>query len=223
MLTIRDLKESKNAPVEEAYNALRTNINFCGINGEIKTLAVASFAPGDGKTTTAINLAVNMARSGKKAIVIDADLRKPVFHKQLSGVNQKGLANYISGTAELNDIIDKTSVDNLYFISCGPKPPNPTELLDSERFSGLLEELKKIFDIVIIDTPPLGSVIDCAIIASHTDTTLLVIKPGSAPYYKVQKLKEQLEKVNARILGVVLNKVAKRDYKKLHSYYNYYG
>lgn len=217
------VKDKLNAPVEEAYKVLRTNIQFCNFNKGIKTMAITSCNPGEGKTTTAINLAISMAKSGMKVLLIDADLRKPMLMKHLGGNNDVGLSNLISGYSTTEEVINSTDVDNLYFIACGPKPPNPAELIGSSRFGELLKEAERKFDMVIIDTPPLGSVIDCAIISAQTDGTLIVIESKAIDYQNAQRVKEQLERANARILGVVLNKVSKSDYKNYYSYYNYYG
>ncbi|MCX7842980.1 MAG: CpsD/CapB family tyrosine-protein kinase [Clostridia bacterium] len=216
-------KEKLNEPAEEAYKVLRTNLQFCGYDRKIKTLTITSCTPGEGKTTTSINLAISMAKSGVKVVLVDADLRKPMLLKNLRSSNTKGLTSYISGNAELDDIINNSSIENFYFITCGPKPPNPAELLSAKRFSQLIDELETRFDFVIFDTPPLGSVIDCAIIASQTDGTIIVIKSKSVSRNNVQRVKEQLEKVNAKILGVVLNKISRGDYKNHLGYYNYYS
>lgn len=218
-----EIRDQLNIPVEEAYKVLRTNIQFCGFNKDIKTLTITSFAPGEGKTTTAINLAISKAKSGMKVLLIDADLRKPVLLKHISSNNPTGVSNYISGTAPLEEIICATNIENLYVIACGPKPPNPAELVGSSRFAELLDKVKESFDSIIIDTPPLGSVIDGAVIASQTDATLLVIKARSVSSQNVKRIKDQLDKVKANVLGVILNKVSKSDYKNYYSYYDYYG
>ena len=221
--TAYKVKDKLNAPVEEAYKVLRTNIQFCNFNKETKTIAITSCNPGEGKTTTAINLAISMAKSGMKVLLIDADLRKPMLMKHLGGNNDVGLSNFISGYSTAEEITNPTDVDNLYFIACGPKPPNPAELIGSSRFSDLLKEAGRKYDMIIIDTPPLGSVIDCAIISAQTDGTLIVIESKAIDLQNALRVKEQLERANARILGVVLNKVSKSDYKNYYNYYNYYG
>jgi protein-tyrosine kinase len=208
---------------KEAYKVLRANIQFCEFSKRIKTLTITSCLPGEGKTTVSLNLGVSIATAGMKVLVVDADLRKPMLLKYMGNSNFKGLSNYISGHAELDEIINNTDIAGLYYIACGVKPPNPTELISSGRFSEFLEEVKERFDIVIIDTPPLGNVIDCAIIAAQTDGTILVIQHKAVDYRSAQMVKNQLEKANAHILGVVLNKEPGSNHKRGYDYYNFYG
>lgn len=219
--TTYKVHDTLNTPVEEAYKVLRTNIQFCGFEKKIKTMAVTSCKPGEGKTTTSINLAISMAKSGVRTLLIDADLRKPMLAKHLGSSNTFGLTNIISGYATLDEAVNNTSVENFYFIACGPKPPNPAELIGSTRFSEFIKQVGEEFDMVIFDTPPLGSVIDCAIISRQVDGTVLVVESNSVEYWNAQRVKEQLEKVNARILGVVFNKVVKNDYRSYYGYYYY--
>lgn len=217
------IKSTLNAPAEEAYKVLRSNIQFCSIDKRIKTLAITSCSPGEGKTTTAINLAISMARASKRVLLVDTDLRKPMLAKYLTAQNTMGLTNYISGQVSIDDIICSTTEENFYFIGCGPVPPNPAEMVSSETFKRFVEAVQKDFDIVIFDTPPLGNVIDSAIISSYTDGTLIVIKSKSVDFHLAQRVKEQLENANAKILGVVLNRLKKSEYKGYYSNYKYYG
>ncbi|HHY23402.1 MAG TPA: CpsD/CapB family tyrosine-protein kinase [Clostridiaceae bacterium] len=206
---------------EEAYNVLRSNIQFCGFNKRIKSLVITSCVQGEGKTTTAFNLALSMTRIRLKVLLVDADLRKPLITKYLGNNDSPGLSNLISEQIDFKDGIYTTDVEGLSFMPAGDKPPNPAELLNSVNFDEFLLKAEEQYDIVIFDTPPLGSVIDSAIIASKADGTLLVTKPGSVDYKMGVRVKEQLEKANARILGVVLNGVKKRDYRD-YCNYNYY-
>ncbi|HYE11166.1 MAG TPA: CpsD/CapB family tyrosine-protein kinase [Patescibacteria group bacterium] len=215
--------EKLNNPAEEAYKVLRTNLNFYGLNHALKTIAVTSYRPNEGKTTTCINLSISIAESGMKALYVDADLRKPMLMKDLGSNDFEGLSNYLSGHTGIEEIIHSTDIDGFFYIPCGVKPFNPTELLNSERFDDFLIFVQQHFDMIIIDTPPLGSVIDSSIIAAKTDGTLIVIKPNTVKYKNALMLKEQLEKSNARILGVVLNGVKNRDYKGYYNSYDYYG
>lgn len=223
-------------PVEEAYNTLRTNIQFCGIVNKIKTITITSCNPGEGKTTVSINLAISMAKAGLKTLLVDTDLRKPNIAKVL-GINEanqvNGITDFISGESEIDDIIYTTHLKNFFVIPCGTIPPNPAELLSTEKFSQFIEEVKDNFfkaakgqfDIIIFDSPPLGSVIDAAVLAAKSDGTLLVIKSKSVDYKAAQQVKDQLEKVKAHLLGVVLNRMQKRDYGYYYNYYYgyYYG
>lgn len=218
-----DIKAGLNAPVEEAYRVLRSNIQFCGFDKKIKSLVITSCNPGEGKTTTSLNLSISMAKAGMNVLLVDADLRKPAIAKHLGEDNAPGLSTLISGFAKLEDVITMTSLKGFSFIACGPKPPNPAELVGSGTFSEFLATVKEKYDMVIIDTPPLGSVIDCAMISAQADGTLLVIESHSVDHTEVLRVKDQLEKANARILGVVLNKIKKSEYKGYYNYYKYYG
>lgn len=208
---------------KEVYRTLRTNVEFTGV--ENKVIAITSCAPDEGKTTIAYNLAVAFAENGKKALYIDADLRKSVF-VQRYGIegNPKGLSHYLSGQVSLKDIIFKTNKDRVYVTPIGKFPSNPTELFNKERFGQLLEELKKVFDYVIIDTPPLGSVIDAAVIAKKCDASMLVVTSDECSRGVVKRIIAQLKVANPNFLGVILNKVN----MKGSSYYSkkyggYYG
>jgi capsular exopolysaccharide synthesis family protein len=210
-------------PVEEAIRSLRTNIQFCNTDRVVKTICVTSCIPNEGKSTTTINLAISMAEAGKKVLHIDADMRKPRLYKEITSKHNVGLSNFLSGMVELKDAISETNYDNLHLILCGPNPPNPAELLDTERFRLMLTALKDEYDYIVIDTPPLGSMIDAAIVASQTDGTILLIEYNTVDYKKAKMVKEQLEKANARILGVIVNKIPRREYKQNYYYdYDYY-
>lgn len=210
----------------EAYKSLRTNLQFC--EEDKKVIAVTSCTPNEGKSSVTMNLAVSMAEAGKKVILIDADMRKSVLvgrTKVRSSV--KGLTHYLSKQAPLIDVICSTNVKNLSIIFAGPVPPNPAELLGSRHFKAMLDSLKKVYDYILIDTPPLGSVIDSAIIAEECDGAMIVIESGVISYRFAQDVKQQLEKSNCPILGVVLNKVdmSRQGYygKYLGKYYGKYG
>jgi protein-tyrosine kinase len=224
-------------PAEEAYNALRTNIQFCGVVNKLKTITVTSCNPGEGKTTVSFNLAKSMAKADLKTLLVDTDLRRPYIAKLL-GIDEenetygqaKGITDFISGEYEIEDIIYETPLKNLFVIHCGTVPPNPAELLSTEKFSRFIEDAKNNFfkvakgqfDMIIFDSPPLGSVIDAAVLAAKTDGTLLVVKARSVNYKAAKHVKEQLDKVNANLVGVVLNRVQKKDYGYYYSYYYYY-
>lgn len=209
----------------EAYKTLRTNVQFCG--NDVKVVAITSSAPNEGKSTVTFNLAVSMAESGKKVLFIDGDLRKSVLIGRYK-INKaiKGLTQYLSGSEELDSVIYDTNVENMDMIISGPVPPNPAELLSGEKFSKLIEEVRDKYDFVIIDTPPIGRVIDAAIIASRADGVLFIVSQGSISYKYAQKQIEQLRKSGCRILGAIINKVDPNGgYKKYrgrkNDYYNY--
>lgn len=218
-----DIKHKLNDTIDEAYKALRANILFCKSNNRIKTIAVTSHTPGEGKTTTSINLAITMGKSGMKVLYVDADLRKPMTYKTLINTSFKGLSNYLMEKAEIEEIINSTNIEGFYFVTCGVKPPNPGELICNERFSSFLKQVREDYDIIIVDTPPLGSVIDSAVIAAQTDGTVIVIKPNTVKRRNILMMKDQLVKANANIIGVVLNKVDIVDYKSYYCGYDYYG
>ncbi|MBW9148482.1 CpsD/CapB family tyrosine-protein kinase [Clostridium sp. CM028] len=198
-----------NIPIAEAYRTLRTNIQFSSFDKKIKTLLVTSSGPGEGKTTTASNLAIVMAQGGSKTLLIDCDQRKPNVHMVFGCSNAEGLSNILvdKNEVDINKCIQKTEITNLYILASGTKLPNPAELLGSAKMKNLIEELKEIYDFIILDTPPIILVTDAQILAQYTDGCLLVISSGEAERDSVIKSKGLLEKVNAKILGVVINKL----------------
>ncbi|HOM02470.1 MAG TPA: CpsD/CapB family tyrosine-protein kinase [Acetivibrio sp.] len=217
------IKYDLNPTVEEAYNVLRANIQFCESNQKITTIAITSYSPGEGKSTTSVNLGISMAKAGMKVLYVDADIRKPMPFKYFMSSNLKGLTNYIMGQAELEEVINKTDIEGFEFISCGVKTNSPVELITSDKFSSFIQEVRKRYDTVIIDTPPLGSVIDAALIAAQTDGTIIVIEANSVKCQNALRMKEQLIKANANILGAVLNKISKSEYKNYYGSYDYYN
>lgn len=190
---------------EEHYNALRTNIQFSGDN--LKVLAISSVKPGEGKSTTSTNIAWAFARAGYKTLLVDADIRNSV----MSGVFKSrekitGLTDFLAGTTDLSNGLCDTNIDNLFVIQAGPTSPNPTALLQSENFHTMIDTLRKYFDYVIVDTAPIGMVIDAAIITQKCDASILVTAAGETKRRDVLKAKEQLEQTGTPFLGVVLNK-----------------
>lgn len=191
---------------EEYYNAIRTNIQFSGAN--FKVIAVSSVQPGEGKSTTSVNLAISFASVGLRTLLIDADTRNSVLSGTFkSNEPYKGLSNFLSGNASLGEVICETDVPGLHVLSSGPVPPNPTSLLQNDNFVQLLEIVRAQYDYVIIDTPPIGLVIDAVIIAHQADASLLVTAAGRIKRRFVTKAVEQLQQSGSEFLGVVLNKV----------------
>lgn len=191
--------------LEEYYNSIRTNIQFSGRN--LKVIALTSAQPGEGKSTTATNLAISFAKAGFRTLLIDADTRNSVMSGTFkSNERYQGLTSFLSGNAELSDIICDTNIDNLMIIPAGQVPPNPTSLIQNDNFKAMIEIVRGLYDYVIIDTPPLGLVIDAAILAHYSDASLLVVKAGADKRRTVTKLKEQLEQSGSAFLGVILNK-----------------
>ena len=211
------------APVAEAYRTLRTNVEFAAVDAPVRTLLVTSSIPGEGKTTTAANLAVVFAQAGNRTILIDADFRKPGVHKIFDLPNAHGLSSLMrSDETGIDDVAQATEQENLRVITTGPLPPNPAELLGSQRMRIILERLAGAADLVVIDSPPLQAVTDAAILASMTDGTLFVIDAGRTRRGAVRSGREALAKANARALGVALNRLSERSSGGYY-YYDYYG
>lgn len=203
LITIKNPKSL----VSESYRMLRTNIMFSSLDKKIQTIMVTSSVPGEGKTTVASNLAVIMAQSGKRTILIDCDLRKPSLHKIFEVSNLKGLSNYLIGEIVIADVVNQTQVENLEILSSGVKPANQAELLGSEKMGNFIKSLKEHYDYIILDTPPVVIVTDAQLVSQYADGCLLVIAAGEVDRSSAMKGKDLLTKVNAKILGVVLNKV----------------
>jgi capsular exopolysaccharide synthesis family protein len=228
-LAINNLKEpitieNPKSPVSESYRTLRTNIMFSSLDKKVQTIMVTSSGPKEGKTTVASNLAVIMAQAGCKTVIIDCDLRKPRQHIVFNISNQIGLSNYLIGEALIADVIKQTRVENLQLLPSGIRPPNPAELLGSEKMWSFVELLKNYYDYIILDTSPVVIVTDAQLVSQYADGCLLVVATGEADREAAVKAKELLTKVNSKILGVVLNKVkenSKGRYK--HYYYDEQG
>jgi len=209
------------SPISEAFRTLRTNIKFSSLDKPIKTLLITSPIPEAGKSSVAINLALTMAQDKNKVILIDADLRKPTIHKIFQQDNKTGLTNILVEDKKIKEVMRKMSdVDpNLYFIPSGPIPPNPSELLGSNRMKELLKELQEQADFIIFDSPPVITVTDALVLATQVDGVVLVLDFGEVTRDAAKQTKELLEKVKAKILGAVLNKI---DMEKEGQYYPYY-
>lgn len=206
----------------EAIKSLRTNIQFCG--SSLKTILFTSTMSNEGKSDTSFAVAASMGSIGKKVLLIDADIRKSVVVKrrEING-RTNGLSQYLSGQKKLGEVIYHTNVENVDMILAGPYSPNPAELLEDELFTALLEKARELYDYIIIDTPPMLSLIDGAIIANQCDGAVIVVKSGAISYHMAQKVKNQLEKSGCRILGVVLNRVGGYGSGYYRKYYGKYG
>lgn len=212
--------DEKKYAQREQIKTLRTNIQFCG--DDKKVIMVTSCLPGEGKTEISIELAKSFAEMGKKVILLDLDIRKSVMLSRLNiGTKLEGVSHFLSGQCTFSDTIVATNIPGLHLVLAGPAVPNPTELLESKRFMSMIEALRGAFDYVIIDCPPLGLVIDAAIIAKQCDGSIIVLESGETKYRLAQQVKAKLERAEVPILGVVLNKV---EMKKNKGYYSkYYG
>lgn len=221
MMTLR--KETMSFQTAEAFKNLRSNIEFSG--PDVKTICVTSATPNEGKSSVCLELAKAFAQSNYKVLLIDADIRKSVMKNHfVSGTIEYGLSNFLIGKCSLQDCLCETSEENLFMIFSGPVAPNPSELLGSRRFEALLQKSAEQFDYVIVDTPPLGSVIDSAIVGRMCDGVALVISSGNISYRFVQSVQQQLERANCRILGCILNQVDMDSHSAYGRYYGkYYG
>jgi len=206
-------------PVAEQYRTIRTNIQFSNADQEIKSLVLTSSGPAEGKSTTATNLATVYAQQGLKVLLIDADLRKPTAHYTFRLENHAGLTNVLTRQSTLGQAVQETEVQDLYILTSGPIPPNPSELLSSNQMEEILKEMKQQFDIVIFDTPPILAVADAQILANQVDASILVVSSGKTDKEAALKAKELLVNAKSKLLGAVLNN------RKTESgnYYYYYG
>ncbi|CYU30682.1 TPA: tyrosine-protein kinase [Streptococcus suis] len=207
---------------EEYFNAIRTNIQLSG--ADIKVVGITSVQSNEGKSTTAASLALAYARSGYKTVLVDADIRNSVvsgFFKPMTKIT--GLTDYLAGTTDLSQGLCDTDIPNLTAIESGKVSPNPTALLQSKNFENLLATLRRYYDCVIVDCPPLGLVIDAAIIAQKCDAMVLVAEAGNVKRSSLKKVKEQLDQTGTPFLGVILNKydIATEKYGEYGNYGNY--
>ena len=205
VLELSSKKKNSIQRTEEYYNALRTNIQLSG--EDIKIVSLTSVQPNEGKSTTSTNLAIAFARAGYKTLLIDADIRNSVMSGVFkSSAKITGLTDYLAGKTDLSQGLCETDVKNLFVIESGQSSPNPTALLQSKNFDAMMNILRRYYDYVIVDTPPIGLVIDAAIISQKCDASILVAESGSVKRKALQKAKEQLEQTGTPFLGVILNK-----------------
>ncbi|MGI6486217.1 MAG: CpsD/CapB family tyrosine-protein kinase [Tepidanaerobacteraceae bacterium] len=207
--------------VSEAFRVLRTNLQFSSVDKQLKIISVTSSYPGEGKTTICSNLAVSVASTGKKVLLIDADLRKPRIQKVFLLENFKGLSNLLAEKLKLQSVVNNLDIENMHVITSGPVPPNPAEMLGSDRMKDFLNEASSAYDVILLDAPPVNTVADVSILSSYVDGVILVVEVGTTPREAVMIAKQQLEKVNANIIGVVLNKVEHHGAGYYYYYYYY--
>lgn len=202
----------------ESYRTLRTNLQYSSFDDEYKVIVVTSSEPGEGKSTTAGNLALSLAQGDKKVILIDCDLRKPSIHKKFKLSNRVGLSDVIVEKESVTNVGHKYN-NNLTILTSGKIPPNPAEMLASKAMTALIEALKKVFDYVILDTPPVQAVTDAQILSTKADGTILVVRAERTKKDSVHNSIGLLRKVNANIIGTVLNGLE----ESRNNYYYYYG
>lgn len=198
------------SPISEQFRTLRTNINFMAIDHPIKTLALTSANVSEGKSTVTDNLAVVWAQNGQRVLLVDADLRKPTLHRTFGLNNQQGLTTILTSrdrTMDLNKIIQPSGIDNLSLLLSGPIPPNPSELLSSQRMRDFLSAAKQWYDMVIVDVPPMLEVTDTQVISHSLDAIVLVVKQGQTQKLGAKRAVELLKLAHANLLGYVMNDV----------------
>jgi len=221
------VQKNPKSPTAEVFRTLRTNIQFINSKKDLKTLLITSTLPGEGKSWTSANLAVTFAEAGKKVVVIDADMRKGRQHSIFGVENEYGLSNFLSGidntgrveNADITKYIQRTEVPNLYLISKGDTPPNPSELLASDATMSMIADLEKIFDLIIFDGPPSLIVTDALILSRLVDSTIIVVEHNITKKDNLAKVKKDIENVGGKIAGVVINKVPKQGKKYESTYY----
>lgn len=207
------------SPISESYRSLRTNIDFSSVDQVTQVIMATSAGPEEGKSTVVGNLAVTYAQDNRNVLLIDADMRKPTVHRTFQLSNKSGLSSVLSRQSTLDEAIQKTEVPNLSVMTAGAIPPNPAEMLNSNSMSQVMSELRKQFDVILIDTPPVLAVTDAQLLASLSDGVLMVINTGKVKKEVALKAKETLERVNARMLGVVLNNVKRKAGEEYYYYY----
>lgn len=217
MSYIVDLYYGTKTSLRDSVKTLRANIQFASLNKEIKTVALTSVIPSEGKTTLSCFLGISVAETGKRTCIVECDYRHPMVARNFD-VESERISN-TSGENKIDASLKKTSVENLWVLDMKCKVANPVELICSEAYSEMINKLREDFDFVIFDTPPLGAFIDAAHIAALADGTVLVIRQGQVEKRAAKDVLEQLKKANANVLGAVLNNVK---VKKVSYYYNYY-
>lgn len=205
------------SPVSEAYRQLRTNIQFYSLDRPIQTLLITSTGPDEGKTTTLANLGVTFAESGRQVVLIDCDLRRPSLHVRFGLSNETGLTTLMRDEGRPADLLRSTDVEHLRVLTSGPLPPNPSELLGSQRMDKIIEAVRDQAEVILLDSPPIIAVTDAAVLSRKVDGVLLVVSVGKTRRDHAVRARRLLEKVNANVLGVVLNNV-----KYDGSLYHYY-
>lgn len=213
--------------VAEAYRTLRTTVLFSSLDREIRVLAITSSAPQEGKSTTSSNMGIVMAQNGKRTLLVDADLRRPVLHSVYGVPREPGLTNLLFERATFEEAIKPTDVENLFVLPCGIIPPNPAELLGSQRMGQLIAKLREEFDVVLLDTPPVVAVTDALLLSHSADATILVARADVTRVDALLRAMDSIERSGAGLLGVVLNNFnvanAYGSYYKYYQYYHYYS
>ncbi|MCD8909784.1 polysaccharide biosynthesis tyrosine autokinase [Staphylococcus gallinarum] len=206
--------------ISEKFRGIRSNIMFSNATNEIKSILITSEKPASGKSTITANIAITYAQAGYKTLIIDGDMRKSTQQYIFDLSNGSGLSNLIIGKSLMKDAVKATHIDNLFVLTSGPVPPNPSELINTSNFEELYDYFIEEFDFIIIDTPPVNTVTDAQLFAQFVKDCVLVIDTENSDKKEVKKAKELIEQSNGNIIGAILNKAAK---DKSSNYYNYYG
>lgn len=193
------------AAAAEAYRTLRTNLLFSSLDRPLQALLTTSAAADEGKSTVAANLAITIAQSEQRVILVDCDLRRPSLHTLFGLPNEQGLTSLILAQNDTPPPLQETSVPGLQLLSSGPLPPRPADILGSRRMEAIIGQLRSLADMIIFDTPPVGAVTDAAVLAPRVDGVLLVLQAGKTRRERARQARQILEKVKAHIVGVVLN------------------
>ena len=221
-------REDPRSPVSEAYRSLRTSMMYTSADKDVKSILISSAGPGEGKTTTVANLAITYANLGKRTLLVDTDLRRPVVHKVLEAKKDPGITNYLSGaTDDFNSLIQKTAIENLSVVTSGIIPPNPSELLGSKRMSNLVAKLESEWDMILFDSPPFVAVTDATMVSKEIDQIIMVVKVGQTDKKAFTHTLSNLRNVNAPLGGIIMNAVTHKNsygsYYYYYQYYHYYG
>lgn len=208
-------------PIGEAYRSLRTNIMFSKSIGRIQTMCITSTSPGDGKSFTAANLAITMAQQKSSTLLIDCDLRRGVLHNTFGVPKEPGFTNFLTSSHSAIEYINETHIPNLSIISCGSLIPNPSELLGSHQMRRFLDEMRRKFDLIVFDTPPLNAATDAVVIGTQVDATVIVVRAGKTDRSVARQKLELFQNVPAKVIGVVLNGTSADLAHEGYSYYHY--
>jgi capsular exopolysaccharide synthesis family protein len=215
---------SPKSDLAESYRTIRTSLLLSSADKKPKAIVVTSALPEEGKSATLSNLAVTLAQAGKNVLILDTDFRKPTQHKIFKYRNSVGLTNYLTSEKEIKEFVKGTGIPNLYLINAGPVPPNPAELLGSEKMGELIETMKQWFDYILLDSPPVLTVSDALVLGPKADGMILVVWGGKTAREALKRAKQKLDVMNIRCLGVVINNISVQDsdYYYVHQYYHHY-
>ena len=209
---------------EKFGNYVNDHSIICANDGTWHLFGITSFGPGAGKSTISLQAALSFAQTGKRVLLIDADMRKSVLPSRLRVKGKvEGLSHYLSGLSNVSELLCETDVPNMYIMFAGIRVPNSAELLSTENFSKLIPALKEVFDYIIVDTAPIGQVIDCAVIAQHLDGIAMIVDAGKNSYKQERRIKNQIIKAGGKVLGVILNRVDVKEHANYYGYGRKYG